>query len=75
MKRKIFRIEILDTKGRHVGWKLVDATSITSIRKGSKSRYLGREKYIGKILKTRLKGTMKQRIKLPRSKRFGRKYR
>ena len=60
-------------KGQHVGYKIFDAKNIEDAKKKAKKQ-VGSGRKITSITKTRLKGTVKSRFKLPRSKRFGKRY-
>ena len=70
-KKKIFRIVIGDTKKKLIGFKLVEGKSAKEILNKPKSKFVGRGRTVIGVIPTRLKGTLKQRGKLPRSKRFG----
>jgi hypothetical protein len=69
----IYRAKIVDTKGRHIGYKLFDASSLEKA-KSKKWSLVGPGRKVTKITPTRLKGTTASRHKLPRSKRFGSGY-
>ncbi len=72
MVKKTFRIAISKKKkGRVSSFKLVEATSVESILKGPKSRFVGPGRFIVGAMPTRLRGSLSERLKLPRSKRFG----
>jgi len=62
-------------KGKIHGYKLVEGKSAKQIMKNPKKKYVGRGIYIRGILPTNLKGSLKKRLKMPRSKRFGSRYR
>jgi len=75
MARKIFRIIIGDSRRRKVGLKLVEGVSAKSILQRPKSSFVGHGRTIIGVMPTKLRGTLKSREKLPRSKRFGRGFR
>jgi hypothetical protein len=67
-KKKIFRIAIGDTRGHFVGFKLAEGRSVKEI---ANQRPVGKGRKVIAILPTRMHGTLKHRLSLSRSKRFG----
>ena len=70
VKKRIFRIHF-KFKGEPEAYKLVEGTSIKSLAVKPKSTYIGTGGKITGITQTKFKGSLKARLKMPRSKRFG----
>ncbi len=72
--KKIFRAIITTSEGKRVGFKLVEGTSLADVSKRKRS-FVGPGRKISGFLPTKLKGAIRSRAKLPRTRRFGKGFR